>query len=517
MTSHSRHNPPKTRVNASNGWVLRVAVPVVATLSIVAPLAWLWQDSRVPAVYSVMQMGYLDYGMGAMADTSNGGHGGHMQAQMDGHDMAPSRLVTDMIADPTRPADVQVDLVTRQQRLNIASRSIPGFTINGTSPGPEIRAKQGQLIEVHLRNESVADGVTLHWHGVDVPNAMDGVAGVTQDAVPVGGEFTYRFVADQAGTYWYHSHQVSNPQVAGGLLGSLVVLPKSAIAQQVDVSAVAHTYAGVRTINGAAEDFRVPARPGQLVRIRVTNTDNGPMEIWSGDSYRLLAVDGTEVHGPTDISGRSVTLTAGGRADLEIKAPRDGSAVRVQLSKATAVVIGARGGYAPAPPQPSQQLDLLSYGSPAPLGFDAAHPTRQFEYRIGRRPGFVKGWPGMWWSINGRLYPHVPMYVVREGDVVVMHIANHSGEVHPMHLHGHHEVVLARNGVAATGSPWWVDSVNVLPGETYDIAFVANNPGIWMDHCHNLKHAAQGMIAHLMYEGFDTPYWIAGPADNRPE
>ena len=65
-----------------------------------------------------------------------------------------------------------------------------------------------------------------------------------------------------------------------------------------------------------------------------------------------------------------------------------------------------------------------------------------------------------------------------------------------MHLHGHHVVVLARNGVAATGSPWWVDSLNVLANETYDVAFVANNPGIWMDHCHNLKHAAQGMIAH---------------------
>jgi FtsP/CotA-like multicopper oxidase with cupredoxin domain len=66
-------------------------------------------------------------------------------------------------------------------------------------------------------------------------------------------------------------------------------------------------------------------------------------------------------------------------------------------------------------------------------------------------------------------------------------------------------------------APGGVDSLNVLPGETYDIAFVANNPGIWMDHCHNLKHAAQGMIAHLMYEGFDTPYRIAGPAENQPE
>ena len=70
--------------------------------------------------------------------------------------------------------------------LSVVGRSIPGFTVNGTSPGPEIRARQGQLIEVHLRNESVADGVTLHWHGLDVPNAMDGVAGVTQDAVAVG-------------------------------------------------------------------------------------------------------------------------------------------------------------------------------------------------------------------------------------------------------------------------------------------------------------------------------------------
>ena len=153
------------------------------------------------------------------------------------------------------------------------------------------------------------------------PTPWTGWPGVTQDAVPVGGEFTYRFVADQTGTYWYHSHQVSNPQVAGGLLGSLVVMPKSGIAQQVDVSAVAHTYAGARTINGKAEDLRVPARPGQRVRVRVSNTDNGPMKIWTSGPYRLLATDGTDVHQPSEVSDRSVTLTAGGRADVEVKAP----------------------------------------------------------------------------------------------------------------------------------------------------------------------------------------------------
>jgi FtsP/CotA-like multicopper oxidase with cupredoxin domain len=491
-------------VRSNRRRVLKLILPILATVAIVAPLAWLWQSSRVPASYSVMDMGYPDYG------------GGHMQGHDHSHD-SPGRSVTDMITDPARPADVRMDLVTRQETLAVGNRSISGFTINGTSPGPEIRATHGELIEVHLRNESVPDGVTLHWHGVDVPNAMDGVAGVTQDAVPPGQEFIYRFVAKQAGTYWYHSHQVSNPQVAGGLLGSLVVTPKPGITQQVDLSAIAHTYGGVRTINGKADDLGVPARPGERIRVRAINTDNGPLKIWSSGPYRLLAVDGTDVHQPTEVSGRSVTLTAGARADLEARVPGNGEAVRIQLSKSTAVIIGPVGADVPAPPQPNTDLDLLTYGSPVPLGFDPATPTRRFDYLIGRRPGFVKGRPGMWWSINGQLFPNVPMYVVREGDVVDVHIENRSGEVHPMHLHGHHEVVLARNGVAASGSPWWVDSLNVLPGETYDIAFVANNPGIWMDHCHNLKHAAQGMIAHLIYEGFDTPYRIPGLADNQPE
>jgi FtsP/CotA-like multicopper oxidase with cupredoxin domain len=517
MNAKSGRRPSKASVTSGSRRVLRVVLPILTTAAIVAPLAWLWQASRVPDAYSVMDMGYLDYGGGAAPDHSGGAHGGQIQGHVHGHPSEPARMINDLVADPARPADVRVDLVTRQQMLTVGGRSISGFTVNGTSPGPEIRATQGQLIEVRLRNESVSDGVTLHWHGVDVPNAMDGVAGVTQDAVPVGGEFTYRFVAEQAGTYWYHSHQVSNPQVAGGLLGSLVVTPNAGIAQEVDVSAVAHTYGGLRTINGKAEDLRVPAQPGQRVRIRVTNTDNGPMAVWTTGSYRLLAVDGTDVHQPTEVSNRSVGLTAGARADLEVRVPGDGTAIRVQLSKASAMIIGPAGVDGPAPPQPTDELDLLAYGSPAPLGIDPAHPDRRFDYRIGRRPGFVKGWPGMWWSINGHLFPNVPMYVVREGDVAVMHIENRSGQVHPMHLHGHHVVVLARNGVAATGSPWWVDSLNVLANETYDVAFVANNPGLWMDHCHNLKHAAQGMIAHLMYEGFDTPYRISGAAENQPE
>ena len=479
---------------------VRLVVSVAAALVILVPLAWLWQASLVGKSYSVTDMGYLDYGGGPAGSHDHGPQG---------------RSVSDIVVSDARKADVRVDLVAAQQNLNIGSRSVPGYTLNGTSPGPTITAHEGQLVEVHLRNASVTAGIALHWHGVDVPAAMDGVAGVTQDEVPIGGEFTYRFPANQIGTYWYHSHQVSNEQVIGGLFGTLVVLPENAHRDSIDVVAAAHSYAGMKTINGVAGDLKVPAKPGEQVRVRVINTDNGPIESWADTPFKVLAIDGYAISGPTDVTDRSVTITAGGRADLGVTMPSDGRAVRVQVSKGTAVILGA--GDPASPPQPATALDLLSYGSPTALPFEPAQANRRFDYSIGRRPGFVRGIPGLWWSINGHLYPNVPMYVVREGDIVIMHIDNHSGQLHPMHLHGHHAVVLARNGIAATGSPWWIDSLNVLEGETYDIAFVASNPGIWLDHCHHLGHAAQGMVAHLMYEGVTTPYRVGGTAGNRPE
>ena len=98
-------------------------------------------------------------------------------------------------------------------------------------------------------------------------------------------------------------------------------------------------------------------------------------------------------------------LTAGGRVDLGLTMPANGKPLRVQVSKGTAVILGT--GDLPPPPQPVEPLNLLAYGTPDPegLGFDPDQPDRTFEYSIGRRPGFVRGWPGLWWSINGRTVP----------------------------------------------------------------------------------------------------------------
>jgi FtsP/CotA-like multicopper oxidase with cupredoxin domain len=482
----------------------RRLVPILAAAVVLGPLGWLWQGSRLPASYSVMDMGRVDLG-GPRA------HAGH-----DHHAASGGTPVTALAVDPHRRADVSVTLAARAQRFTLASgRGVDGYTLNGTSPGPTIRARLGQLVEVRLVNESVPDGVTLHWHGVDVPNGADGVAGVTQDAVRVGQSYTYRFVVRQTGTFWYHSHQVSHEQVQGGLFGALVLLPEQD-SPGADVLALSHLYGGVRTTNGLEGDVRTDVAPGGRARVRVVNTDNGPMSVWvAGAAFRVLAVDGTDLHGPTPARDVAVLVTAGARVDLEVVMPDDGRPVRVHLGGPSGVVLGTG---TPVPvARPPSSLDLLTYGTPAPLGFDPGAADRRFEYSIGRQPGFVDGRPGFFWTVNGGLFPDVPMFVVAEHDIVTMRVENHSGDVHPMHLHGHHAVVLSRDGVPSTGSPWWFDSLNVENGESYEIAFVADNPGIWMDHCHNLPHAEEGLVAHLAYEGVTTPFVVRGPSGNAAE
>ncbi|WP_235007880.1 multicopper oxidase family protein [Microbacterium timonense] len=511
-------------------WFARRLAVVLALIG-TALVGWLWWSSVLPGSYSAMQMGKPDYGGGPGADDAIMSHGAHtaQAAEAAAPGVQPVD-VTELVADPGRTADVRVELVARTEQVTPpGGEPFEGFTLNGQTPGPTIRATQGQLVEVVLRNDDVTAGTTLHWHGIDVPNAMDGVAGVTQDAVPAGRSFTYRFVAEQAGTFWYHAHQASHPQVVGGLFGAIVLEPapeadaagsapsESAVQGAADAVAVVHTYpGGQRTLNGVVGDAHHEAAPGAAVRVRLVNTDSTPTSAWvTGAAFRILAVDGHDLSGPTPVSGKTVDLTAGGRVDLEVSVPASGAA-RVEVPGAS-LVVGPDGARADRAPAPRQAVDLLAYGSPADTGLDPTRADRRFRYDIGRAPGFLDGRPGYWWTINGGILPAVPMFMVDEGDTVVMTVSNSSGEVHPMHLHGHHLLVLSRDGERSSGSPWWVDSLNVEHGETYEVAFLADNPGIWMDHCHNLPHAAEGLMTHVAYSGVTTPFRLGRDTGNDPE
>ena len=240
--------------------LLRCAVVGVAVTTALGAGALAW-SSTLLGEYSVMDMGGGhdgggDHGHDGHAEHGAGGAGASAASGTAGSTGEVS--VTALTADPDRPADVRVELVARQETIDVpGGNAVDGYTLNGTSPGPEIRATQGDLVEVELVNESVAAGATLHWHGIDVPNAADGVAGITQDAVPVGGRHVYRFEATDAGTYWYHSHQVSHEQVVRGLLGAIVIDPAEPSADP-----------GRRGRHGTPARVRRPAHPERTRRGR---------------------------------------------------------------------------------------------------------------------------------------------------------------------------------------------------------------------------------------------------------
>ena len=146
----------------------------------------------------------------------------------------------------------------------------------------------------------------------------------------------------------------------------------------------------MKTINGVAGDLKVPAKPGQQVRVRVTNTDNGPIESWADTPFRVLAIDGYEVNSPTDVTDRSVTITAGGRADLGITMPSDGRGVRVQVSKGTACHSGCRRSVGPAATGNRPRSTELRKPDRAELRPSEARSTLRL---LNRPPTRLRAWP----------------------------------------------------------------------------------------------------------------------------
>ncbi|MFD4420798.1 multicopper oxidase family protein [Agromyces sp. NPDC058484] len=394
-----------------------------------------------------------------------------------------------------------------------------GFGGDGVA-GPELRLTEGEVAEVTLVNRDIRDGVTLHWHGYDVPNGEDGVAGVTQDAVPPGERFTYRFIADEPGTYWYHTHQAASEGVRRGLYGMLVVEPAGGVAESVDLALAVHRVGGEVVIGETDGPQVFTADAGETVRLRVANTEQTPIRVTlAGAPFRVAAVDGRDIEGGDAVEHRSVRLGAGARADLVFTVPARAVRFETDLSAASVVVIappGTDGSAVDIAREVSDvaELDLLAYG-------DGRRPdlgpfTAEAALVLDRLPRFVGGAPDYAYAVNGRVFPHIAPIEVREGDLVKITVANRGFDVHPMHVHGHHVLVLSRDGVPATGAPLWLDTVDVRPGEVWELALVADNPGIWMDHCHDLSHAAAGMMMTLAYDGVTTPFEHDAHG-NRPE
>jgi FtsP/CotA-like multicopper oxidase with cupredoxin domain len=399
-----------------------------------------------------------------------------------------------------------------------SGRVIEAWTF-GSLPGPTLTARVGETLEVTLRNRDIAAGVTLHWHGLSVPNGEDGVAGVTQDAVPPGGTFVYRFRVEQPGTYWYHTHQHGREGITRGLYGALVVQPAAGPVTGVDLVLPFHTQSRTSMLADSDQMRREVVAAGTPVRLRLVNTDQQPRRFaLSGTPFRVVALDGVDLNGPTEVSGQALRVPAGGRYDLAFAMPAGPVRLSVEGARQAGLLLAATGDDPdPGGEVPKATFDPTTYGTSRPVPEMAGGYDVSATMVLDRLPRLVNGRPALAQTVNGGVYPDIPPIMVAEGDLVRMRVVNRSFETHPMHPHGHHVLVLSVNGRVPSGSPLWLDTFDVQPGEIWEVALRADNPGIWMDHCHNLEHATQGMMFHLAYAGVHTPFTHGPGSPNRPE
>jgi FtsP/CotA-like multicopper oxidase with cupredoxin domain len=448
----------------------------------------------------------------------------------------PTTSITSLVASPgNQPVK---DFSLTAEPTDIDGQVMWAF--NGSVPGPELRVNQGDRVRVTLVNH-LPESTTIHWHGVAVPNSQDGVAGVTQDAVPSGGVYTYEFIANETGTFWYHSHQQTEEQLPRGLFGALVVLPTSgSVAEQRDVTLMLHGTSGQVSINGSADPARVPALPGETVRLRLINAvdssmDGGPeAPVLVGARFRIVSLDGRDLNDPDLVGPTRIPLGMGQRADLVFTMPAAGGVqlIDTEVKGATtpvqtllfgtnqphlASVLVGEGQVEPIDADAFPLFDPLHYGAQAADAVAAAEPDQTLNLTLGEQPGIRDGRPELVHTINGAASPEVPPITVQEGQIVRLHIVNKTGEYHPMHLHGHVMTLLAVDGQPVQGTPVHQDSILVGPDQTVDVAFAADNPGVWMFHCHVLLHAGMGMTTSLNYVGYSTPFAMGTDSENRPE
>lgn len=443
----------------------------------------------------------------------------------------------DSLQAPLSAAHVARFMITAKNvRLNVGGKTVvDALTFNGTSPGPTLRVHQGDLVIVTLVNHS-STPTSIHWHGIRVPNSSDGVSGVTQNAVKPGTSYIYRFFANDPGTYWYHSHQYSYQQTDQGLYGALIVDPATPVVHDdIDATLTFHDWVSgsfpnfqvSQVVNGSTDQFHVQARPGQWVRLRLINTGGPHAFQLQGVPFTVQALDGHDLNKPTPLTNTAVLLGSGQRYDLRFQMPQNGAVSLFRTNsrdaihytyEATPIVVVGQGQVPVVPTKFNKVFDMNDYGTPMPDTITTqTHFAATYTITLNNHLGFHNGHFGPVYTFNGQDFPNIPSIMVQFNQFIRIRIVNTSKELHPIHIHGHIFTVISHNGKALTGSPVHVDTVLVPPGETYEVGFLADNPGLWMLHCHNLFHASAGMDMMVVYPNISTPYSVGNASGNFPD
>ena len=382
--------------------------------------------------------------------------------------------------------------------------SLLGF--NGISPGPEIRAMQGQRISVDFEN-GLNESSSIHWHGIHLENAMDGVPVLTQAAVEPGETFNYSFDLANPGTYWYHAHHRSWEQVAKGLYGPLIVEESAPPPVEQDITVVLDdwrisqsgellgdfgnlhdfSHAGRLGTYASALFSKDKVRLGDRVRLRLINASTARMfdlEI-GGGSGMIVAHDGMPLASPSPLRDSPLLLAPAQRTDviLDATGPISFTLLTNQGPYDLGTIAAGEGSRvridSPIGPLPGSRRPSAD--------FESAHSATLAMQ--GGAMGGRHGGDDIWAFNDYSGLPDEPWQRYELGSTARINLRNDTAFPHGIHLHGHHFYELNEDG-----SPGhFRDTTLIMQNQSREILCVFDNPGKWLLHCHTLGHQASGM------------------------
>ena len=421
------------------------------------------------------------------------------------------------------------------------------WAYGGAVPGAPIRLTAGEVLRARFTN-SLPEPTTIHWHGIALRNDMDGVPEVTQPDIAPEATFLYEFTAPDPGTHWFHPH--SGLQLDRGLNAPLIVddprepgaydkewvvvlddwadgVGQSAEETLAELQAgggahAAHLAAaeaggeapsGGAFLGGAgAGDVVYPlylvngrrpsapsvfeARPGERVRIRLINAGSDtPFRVaLGGHRMTVTHTDGFPVE---PVSVDTLVVAMAERYDVVVTVGASGvfplvAEAEAKGNQALAVLRSGPGELPPPNVRPAELggrlLTMADLRAAQAVRLPDGRPDRRYNVVLG------EGDDGYVWTINGKPHGEDEPLPIREGERVRLTFLNRSTMFHPMHLHGHTFQVVAPGGLGPRK-----DTAIVRADEALAVDFVADNPGQWMLHCHNVYHQAGGLMTTLSY------------------
>lgn len=373
-----------------------------------------------------------------------------------------------------------------------------------------LRVQLGDRIKVNFQN-NLNEPSTIHWHGVRLPQNMDGVPEISQDPVQPGESFVYEFTPKDAGTFWFHPHVNGSEQLERGLYGALVVEPIEKTYNE-DIVMIVDDWRLDRAGN-LDENFVTPhdlmhdGRWGQLVtvngkvesnytlttgvrvRLRLINTANGRVfKPVSEVPWEVVAMDGMNIPESQLLSELQPALSPGDRIDLELYVTDEYQDISI-IDEYVSGYPNILATFSITEPLESELELHSSVPVTLPDWSFLNDEDSDYEYKLNAKGMHMS----LDWVINDETYDKQVKETWKEGELIKIRFTNESVRLHPMHLHGQFFQVLARNGVPEEVSSWQ-DTILVNPNETVDIALVPTEIGVWPLHCHIQEHADAGMM-----------------------